>query len=266
MGLKLITLTTDFGTQDAYAGSLHGVILNIEPQAQIVAIAHQVPPYDIAWGAFVIGTSFHYFPRGTIHIGVVDPGVGGERLPILIQTENYFFVGPDNGLFSLVAQRDPVRAVYHLKNEKYFRPEPSHTFHGRDIFAPVAAHLAAGVAPERFGPKIKGFSELAGFALKLNKAGLEGRVIHIDQFGNAITNITRQHFAQCVGHGAMEIIVGRKRLGRLVKTYSAVPVGRELALFGSHGLLELACYQASLAKKWRLKRGQKVVVKKVNVC
>jgi len=140
--MSIITLTTDFGYKDHYVGSIKGSILNINPRAKIIDITHEVPSFNITEGAYQLGASYALYPKGTIHVAVVDPGVGGSRIPILIQTKNYYFVGPDNGLFSMIPLKEKILAVYQLKNSKYFRSEVSSTFHGRDIFSPVGAHLS----------------------------------------------------------------------------------------------------------------------------
>lgn len=257
----VITLTTDFGLQDGYVGSLRGAILSINPQAVIADISHEIPSFDIAQGAFVIGTSFSQFPKGSIHVGVVDPGVGSDRLPILIKTANYLFVGPDNGLFSMVPLIEKVQAVYHLTEKKFFRPEVSATFHGRDIFSPVAAHLSKGVSPHSFGPNLKDFSRLQSFEMKSAKKEIRARIVAIDKFGNAITNISQKLFDQKVGRRPFSFTVGRRKISKLSKTYSDVPLGKAALLFGSSDFLELALYQASIAEKWHLSPGQGVVLK-----
>ncbi len=249
----IITLTTDFGWQDGYAGALHASILSINPQATIVNLTHNIPSFDIVQGAFVIGTTCPLYPKGTIHVAVIDPGVGSDRLPILIKTKNYFFVGPDNGLFSMVPSVDTVESVYHLKEAKFFRAEVSTTFHGRDIFSPVAAHLSKGITPSRFGPKIKGLSCLDLF---------DGtHIVAIDKFGNAVTNISRKIFQEKVRKKPFALGVGRRKLTQLVQTYSDVPRDKAALLFGSSGFLELALYQGSIAQKWGLTVGQKVLLK-----
>lgn len=257
----IITLTTDFGTQDAYVGSLRGVILSINPNATIADITHEIPSFNIAQGAFVIGTACSLFPKGTIHVGVVDPGVGSDRLPILVQTKNYFFVGPDNGLFSMIPLVDTIEAVYRLTQNRYFLGEVSDTFHGRDIFAPVAAHLSRGIPPPRFGPEIKGMSRLEMFQLSVAPRQIRGRIIAIDRFGNAFTNISRQLFKEKVGKKPFTLAVGRHKFTQLSQTYSDVPLGKPVLIVSSGGWLELACYQGALAKKWRLTVGQPVALK-----
>ncbi len=257
----IITLTTDFGHRDHYVGSLRGVIHDINPQVKLIDITHDIPSYDIIHGAYVIGSTYYLFPRGTIHVGVVDPGVGGRRLPILVQTENYFFIGPDNGLFSMVSLREKIVAIYHLTNPRYFRPEVSQTFHGRDLFTPVAAHLARGVKPRQFGARVREMRRLPLFAMDVTPHQLQGHIIAIDKFGNAITNITREAFSAHVRGKSFVLQIGSKRISRICETYSQVAPGEAVAVFGSNHLLELALYQGSIADFWRLKRGQSLTAR-----
>ncbi|MBI5328208.1 MAG: SAM-dependent chlorinase/fluorinase [Deltaproteobacteria bacterium] len=156
----IITLLTDFGTQDGYVGAMKGAILSINPSATIVDISHQIPPQDIMAGAFVLSQAAPFFPRNTIHIAVVDPGVGGKRKPILVQTDRCFFVGPDNGIFGIALQREKIRQKIHLINKDYFLNRISHTFHGRDIFSPVGAYLSKGFDPSVFGKRIRAITKL----------------------------------------------------------------------------------------------------------
>jgi len=160
MRKPIITLLTDFGTEDYYVASMKGVILKINPRCTLIDITHHVSPHDIKEGAFLLANAYSFFPKGTIHLSVVDPGVGGPRNPILIVTTNYFFVGPDNGLFLFALKREKVKKVVALTNQKYFLSQMSTTFHGRDLFAPVAAHLSLGVKPEAFGPELDSWTEI----------------------------------------------------------------------------------------------------------
>lgn len=256
----IITLTTDFGLQDQYVGSLRGVIHSINPKAVIADISHSIPSFNIMHAAFVLGCTFDLFPKGTIHVGVIDPGVGSSRKPLLVQTKNYFFIGPDNGLFSLVFLKEEVIAVYHLDNPRYFRRQVSHTFHGRDIFSPTAAHLSRGVQPSRLGKKIERFSVLQGMQCLTGKNALEGRVIAIDKFGNVISNITLNFFNKYVGGGFFSIKVGSKIFGALHKTYANVDHGKPVAVFGSSGFLEFALNQGNFARSGKITVGEKVRV------
>lgn len=257
----IITLTTDFGHTDNYVGSLHGAILGINPSATIVDITHEIPSFNIAQGAYQLGTCYFLYPTGTIHVAVVDPGVGSKRLPLLIQTDNYLFIGPDNGLFSMMTQKENVRAIFELTNRRLFLPQISSTFHGRDIFTPVAAHLSLGVSPDIVGPKRKDFLKLHLFEPQVGKQEMKGSIINIDKFGNAITNITKEIFMQHIGAKPFELRIAGKKVRELSVTYSEVLTGKPALLFGSSDYLELALYQDSIAKKWRLKAGQKFSIK-----
>lgn len=256
----IITLTTDFGLQDQYVGSLRGVIHSINPKAVIADISHSIPSFNITHAAFVLGCTFDLFPRGTIHVGVIDPGVGSARKPILIQTKNYFFIGPDNGLFSLVLLKEKVVAVYHLSNPRYFNRVVSHTFHGRDIFSPVAAHLSRGARPFRLGKKIGRFFTLQGMQCSAEKNSLAGSVIAIDKFGNVITNITQDFFDKHVGGKTFSIKIGSKIFGTLHKTYANVDHGKSVAVFGSSGFLEFALNQGNFALSGKITVGEQVRV------
>jgi len=184
--LPIITLLSDFGLRDAYVAEMKAVILSISPKARIVSISHEVEKFNIRMGAFILASAAPYFPRGTVHVAVVDPGVGTKRRPIIIETKRSFYVGPDNGLLLLSAQKEEVSHVYHIKNPEYMRPKISTTFHGRDVFAPAAAHLALGCSPSRFGPEIHDFI-VPQFAKTYRKKGeLIGEVIYIDDFGNVV--------------------------------------------------------------------------------
>ncbi|MGD1905279.1 MAG: S-adenosyl-l-methionine hydroxide adenosyltransferase family protein [Leptolyngbyaceae cyanobacterium] len=234
-----ITLLTDFGLQDPYVGVMKGAIATICPQATVIDLTHQISPQDIAAARFALLSAYPYFPQGTIHTVVVDPGVGTARRAIALRTESDYLVGPDNGVFSGVIQHHGVEAAVTLTNPEYWRsPKPSQTFHGRDIFAPVAAHLAAGVAFADLGPAIA-LDTLVTLEMPPPVHQSDGIVIGqiqaIDYFGNLITNLDR---AIVAGHGS--IVLGPHVIP-LDATYSAVPVGSLVALIGSHGWLEVAC-------------------------
>ncbi len=175
---------SDFGLKDAYVGILKGVIESIAPGTPVLDIAHDLPPFDRIHAGALLYQAYRFFPRKTIFVTVVDPGVGSERKPILVETENYFFVGPDNGVFTMVLAEEEVRRIFHLTNPNFFLPELSHTFHGRDIFAPVAAHLARGVDPARMGEEISDWVRLPEFSPGVGKDAIRGQVLSIDRFGN----------------------------------------------------------------------------------
>lgn len=245
-----VTLTTDFGTADGYVGAMKGVIATRAPGVPICDITHELPRHDVAAGAFALAQAAPLFPEGTVHVVVVDPGVGGDRGAVALRAGGQFFVGPDNGVTELVCPRpEAARAI---EAEAFRRPEVSRTFHGRDVFAPAAAALAAGARLEDAGSKI----ELAG---ALPGAGPEGgdRVVHVDQFGNLITNVAGAR----VGAGAARVSIGGAR-PPVVGTYADVEIGDLLAYVGSAGTLEVAVREGSAAARLGVTRGARVALEK----
>ena len=242
-----ITLTTDFGLSDHYVGTMKGVILGLHPDARIVDISHAVPAYDVRRGAFLIEQFWRYFPAGTVHVVVVDPGVGSARRPILLEAGGQFFVAPDNGVLSMVIAGAGHVVVRAIEASEYFLAGVSRTFHGRDVFAPVAAHLARGVTPEKFGPEIDNYLRLTlEQPVRTARRGWTGQIAAIDGFGNVVTNFAMEPFAQ-IEQQAFEISIGMERVTRLVQSYAEAPVGELVAIAGSSGFLEVACHQASAA-------------------
>ena len=267
---RIITLTTDFGTTDAYVGIMKGVILSINPNAQIVDLTHAIPPQDIYEAAFSIYAAHRYFPKGTIHIIVVDPGVGSDRQAIVSRTDDAFFVCPDNGVLSYLLQNvgneggHPMDSVA-IQNSAYHLPEVSNTFHGRDIFAPVAAHLSLGVSFDDLGPPVQTLVQLSIQVPELSDSRLTGQIVKIDRFGNAVTNISQSAITRLEGestgeNSAYEIRVGSARLHRLNRAYAESSVGKPLAIIGSYGLLEIAVNGGSAEAALGLKRGDVVVI------
>lgn len=256
----MITFSSDFGTADPYVAIVKGVILSINPRAQIVDLSHELAAHDVRRAAFFVVSACPVFPKRTIHLGVVDPGVGSRRKSILLETEKGFFVGPDNGLFSLVWQNSSERKAYWLKNEKYFFKGTSHTFAARDIFGPVAAYLSLGIAPDAFGPKL-GRIALAGFPKPANKGSSKGRrkflgeIIYIDHFGNLVTNFPYELLA---GKKRIEVKLGKRIMRGLAKSYSEIPKGKSAPILGSLGYLEIAANAASAKKLLNAATGSKV--------
>lgn len=255
----VVTLLTDFGTADYFVGAVKGVILTINPHVSIVDITHEIPPQDLEAGAFTLLTCYGDFPAGTIHMAVVDPGVGSTRRPIVVSTGSHYFVGPDNGLFSYILDREPAHQTFHVTAREYFCETPSSTFHGRDIFAPVAAALSKGVKPAKLGPQIEDAVRLASLAPTTGKDGeIEGRIIHIDRFGNCITNLTRSDLPQSK---QMRLLIKQ----RVIKTFRQFyadedgPKNQIFAIWGSAGFLELSVNGASAAKLLHAKRGDAVI-------
>jgi S-adenosyl-L-methionine hydrolase (adenosine-forming) len=210
--MSIITLLTDFGSQDYFVGAMKGVILSIAPHAQIVDITHEVPPQDIHAAAFNLLAAYASFPAGTIHVAVVDPGVGSQRRPLVIECAGQFFVGPDNGIFSWICEREAKSRGIHLQNESFFHHPVSATFHGRDVFAPVAAALSRGVAAKDLGEPMSDYVALQSLALEWRADGqAEARIIHIDRFGNCVTNLTREHLSEeSFASGAKLNVKGRE--------------------------------------------------------
>lgn len=260
----IITLTTDFGTTDAYTGAMKGAILGINPDARLVDITHDVPAGDILDGAFVLAGATPYFPKDTIHLAVVDPGVGGERKPILIETENYIFVGPDNGLLLPAAEVDRIKRVIILSNEKYILHEISSTFHGRDIFGPAAAHLSLGVDPSTFGEELKKYVIPEIPAPEVKNRHIHGQVVHADSFGNLITNITRYDILKNlpdITDGEIEVSIKGSYIKGISRTYSFVEPGGIAALIGSSGAVEVAVNGGSAANTLGAGVGEAVTIR-----
>jgi S-adenosylmethionine hydrolase len=260
---SIITLLTDFGSQDYFVGAMKGVILSINRHALITDITHEIPPRDIEVAAFNLLAVYQDFPAGTIHVAVVDPGVGSTRKPVLIECGEQFFVGPDNGIFSWICEREGSSRVIHLTNEEFFRHPVSTTFHGRDIFAPVAAALSNGVAMTEFGEKLSEYVSLDPLTPTIaGDRTVAGRVIHIDRFGNCITNLTPVHFgADAAGSGAKLVINGRE-LTSFRQTFSEGAADRDdlFCLLGSAGFVEIVARNSSATKVLNAERGHRVIV------
>ena len=236
----IITLTTDFGLQDPYVGIMKGVILSINPEATVIDISHQVGAGFIFQASALIREAYPFFPKGTVHVAVVDPGVGGQRRPILTDIRDHLFVGPDNGLFWPIIRGHQGATIIHVTREKYSLPEISRTFHGRDIFAPVAAHLSCGVDPSEMGPVITDPIQLESPGPFLERDVIRGQVIRVDRFGNLITNIHRKELEGFLGSEAPVIRVGNQTIEGVLKTYNEAGPGEILALIGSSEYLEIA--------------------------
>jgi hypothetical protein len=239
-GPGIITLTTDFGLSDPYVGIMKGVILSINPEARVIDISHQIKAGSITHGAGLLREAYHFFPKGTVHVGVVDPGVGGERRPILINTGTHFFVGPDNGLFWPIIDAYQNTKIIHLTENKYFLPSISDTFHGRDIFAPVAAHLSRGVDPLKMGSAISDPVALQLPVPQQKGEVLCGQIIRVDYFGNIITNIHWKDLSQFLGAGRPIVKVSDLVIEDVRETYTEAKAGEVLALIGSSECLEIA--------------------------
>ena len=261
MRKRIITLLTDFRTRDHYVASMKGVILGINPRATLIDISHQINPQDIQEAAFLLASVITFFPEETIHLAVVDPGVGGPRKPILVVTSRCYFIGPDNGIFTLVLHREEVKQVVTLTNQRYFLPRVSSTFHGRDVFAPVAAHLSLGTRPESFGGEIDAWESLRMAEPEQDGRGIRGEIVHIDGFGNLISNIDEKTFFDATRSHNFLIKMGRQRIHSLRKGYWEGKEGEVMALIGSGGFLEISMRERSAQTSLRKKRGDRIEVR-----
>ncbi len=265
----IVTLTTDFGTTDSYVGMLKGVLLRTFPHVQIVDITHDIRPQDVAHAAYMVETFHRYFPIGTTHLVIVDPGVGSTRRAMALQTPEAQFVGPDNGAFTAVwhdaQERWPAeqcRAV-ELTEKRFWLPQVSNTFHGRDVFAPVAAHLASGTPIGDVGRPLGNLSAIdIDGTMPGRTGGLAGKIVHVDHFGNCVTTITPRHLEEA-GMGTQFVVeIIDQRISSLCRTYADSQVGAVMALIGSSGRLELAVRNGSAAQTLGVGVGDRVHVKR----
>jgi S-adenosyl-L-methionine hydrolase (adenosine-forming) len=259
----IITLTTDFGTNDHFVGAMKGVILDIVPEAAIVDISHAVQAFDVLDGALAISQAYSYFPNGTVHVVVVDPGVGTERRPILASSDGYHFVAPDNGVLSMVYAKEERIHVRHITSDHYFRMPVSNTFHARDVFAPVAAYLAKHVDSHKFGDEIEDFVR---FAAPRPKATGEGRlravVLKVDRFGNLITNVTSADVPALFAAkpGAFKVVVGSREITDIRKAFAEGAPGEVFGIVGSMGYLEIVANRAAAAQITGAGKGSEVSI------
>ncbi len=261
MPSKIITLTTDFGLKDPYAAEMKAAILSIFTNAVIVDIAHDVAKFNIRMGAYVLASAVPYFPKGSVHVAVVDPGVGTQRRPIVMQTTRGFFVGPDNGLIVLAAEKQGVTSVHELTNPRFMLPKVSNTFYGRDVFAPAAAHLLNGVKPAEFGPEIPEAVKPEFARVTRRNGVLVGEVLHVDGFGNIITNISEKEVAQSHVTDAVSVELTSCKLKlKFCKAYGETKPHEPLVLIGSHDFLEIALNQGNAAEKFKTQAGDKVTI------
>jgi hypothetical protein len=281
--VNFITLTTDFSLGDWFAGTMKGVILGIAPDAAIVDITHEIPPGDIRAGAFALAVSRRFFPKGTVHVCVVDPGVGSARKGIAAQTDNGFFVGPDNGVLSWALALENIRSIRQLENERYFLRPVIRTFHGRDIFAPVGAHLSRGLPIRKLGPPVEEFVRLSRPQPRQTSNTIHGEVVYIDRFGNCITNIPNDPFQGIGARTALSagfrspnradkgvrtpradswaVFTKGKPICPVAPSYQSVRMGLPVAVPGSSGFLEIAVNGSSAARRLGLKVGGPVEVR-----
>lgn len=266
MIMSIITLLTDFGTRDAYAGIMKGVILSITPSAVIIDITHHIDAQDILQAAYVIKSSYRYFPQGTVHVMVVDPGVGSHRAIVALDMMGHIFLAPDNGVLTLVMDQGKIDSLVRVENTNYFLKPVSHTFHGRDIFAPVAAHLCTGMDIKNLGPPLdpQHLVQLNIDKPRLNeKDRLVGTVVYFDGFGNCISNIDATHLKKIDARGSgrlLEIKIGKTSIKGLSPSYANTEPKQPLAIMGSFGYLEIALNQGNARRALGIEKGDSIIL------
>jgi hypothetical protein len=257
----IVTLLSDFGNQDYFVAAVKGVMLSINQNIEIVDITHEIPPQDIFTAAFTLRNVYNSFPRFSTHIAVADPGVGSTRRPIIVMTDNYNFIGPDNGIFSYIYQQEEVTRVVHITTEHYFRTPVSSTFHARDIFAPVAGWLSKGVEAIKMGQEIQ---DHVRFALpqprEVNNEMIKGHILHVDRFGNCITNISANELTEARMGMRKVLVVGNHQITRFYNYYAECPEGEVCALFGSANLWEIVTPKGSAARLLGVNRGIEIAL------
>jgi hypothetical protein len=260
MAHPIITLTTDYGTSDHLVGVMKGVILTVNPEARIVDINHNVMPFDILDAALTIGMAYAYFPPKTIHLVVVDPGVGSQRRPILVTGDQHYYVAPDNGVLSMVYEREPKVIVRHITSEHYFLNPLSNTFHGRDVFAPVAAWLSKNWQTPSFGDEVTDYVRFTMPKPKVAGSTIKGVVLKVDNFGNLITNLALEDVPQVVAGANFKITAGSREIDKLSQNYAQGAPGEVLAVIGSSGFLEISVNKGHAARSLSLQRGSEVII------
>jgi len=265
--MSIITLLTDFGTKDAYVGVMKGAILSINPSAVVVDVCHYIDPQDLIEAAYLIKYSYRYFPKGTVHIIVVDPGVGGNRSIVAVKLSNHIFLAPDNGVLTLLMDKGEIDAIVRVENAHYYLNSISQTFHGRDIFAPVASHISKGVPIEKLGPRL-GMQDLVRLSIPKpyisDKDELIGTIISIDRFGNCISNINENCLNKFIKNGSekgLEIKIGKTVIKSLSRSYTDVGPGFPLAIIGSFGYLEIALNCDNAGHQLKVEKGDTITLK-----
>jgi S-adenosylmethionine hydrolase len=265
--MSIITLLTDFGTEDAYVGVMKGVILSINPSAVIVDVCHYIDPQDLVEAAYLVRSSYRYFPEGTVHIIVVDPGVGGDRSIVAVKSSGHIFLAPDNGVLTLLMDEKEIGTMVRVENTRFFLNSISRTFHGRDIFAPVASHISKGIRFEKLGPHLN-LQDLVRLSIPKpsisNKNELTGTIISIDRFGNCISNINENFLDKFVKNNLekrLEIKIGKTVIKRLSHTYTDVGSGCPLAIIGSFGYLEIAMNCDNAGHRLHIEKGDTITLK-----
>ena len=256
---QIITLLTDFGTTDYFVGAAKGAALSVNADIEFIDISHEIPAHDIFGAAYTLRCCYNTFPRFTTHVVVVDPSVGSNRRPIFVMTDHYKFIGPDNGVFSFIYQLEEVNRVIHLTTEHYFRTPVSNTFHGRDIFLPVAAWHAKGIDPRKMGEEITDYVRLESPAPRpVAPTMMKGAVIHVDRYGNIVTNFTPDHVTPERIERNGRLRVNGKEVPHILTHYAEAPAGQPFAYFGSQGYLEIAIPRSSAARTLEVRRGMEV--------
>lgn len=261
--MSIISLLTDFGLEDNFVAVMKAVILKINPQAQIIDICHGIKPQGILEAAFLLKSSFKYFPSDTVHLVVVDPAVGSRRKRLLVKTEDYFFIGPDNGVLSLTLKELRPLKIIEITNKRYFLKPVSDTFHGRDIFAPVSAYVSKGEDVQRFGKKIKTFKTMSLPPLRITKRELVGEVIHIDHFGNLISNIDKDALENFIKNKRFKICIKDNTIDKLSHSYCQGQYLKPVALIDSFNYLEIAINCDSASDYLEVDKGEKIKIIKI---
>ncbi len=256
----IITLTTDFGESDYFVPAIKGALYSVNPAVEIVDVTHLIPPHDIYAAAFTLMCCYKDFPRMSLHLVIVDPGVGSSRRPILVMTDNYNFIGPDNGVFSYIYEREHVNRIVHLKTEHYFRSPVSKTFHGRDIFAPCAGYVSKLVDWRQMGEEITDPVRFNIPAPVVSERQIRGAVIHIDRFGNLITNITQAELTEEQVRAGVRVRIGSHEATRVLEYFAEANKNELFAYFGSAGFLELGVARQQAARIIQARRGMEVEV------
>ncbi len=261
---QVITLLSDFGLRDSYVAEMKAVILGICPDALIVDVCHEITKYDIKMGAYMLARAAPFFPKGTIHVAVVDPEVGTKRKPIIIMTKHHMYVGPDNGLLVLSAEKEGIDKVYEITNQNYMLRNISRTFHGRDIFSPAAAYLALGIPASDFGPEISEIIKPSFSQPKVCEQEILGEVIHVDGFGNIVTNISSEHLRR-IGikeEESLTVVLRNSKFAiKWCSSYSEVQIDTPLIIEGSSGLIEMTVNRGDASRFLGVKTGDKIVFK-----
>jgi len=258
--MAIISLITDFGYKDEYVGLMKAVILKINPKVKIIDLNHEIPPQDVVWANYLLESSYKFFPKGTIFLCVVDPEVGTKRKIVIVKTKNYIFVSPDNGILTRVLEKEKPVEIIEARNKKFFLPEISPTFHGRDIMASVSAHLSKGIKLSQFGPPLKEIKKIPLLSPLIKDKSIIGKIIHIDHFGNLVTNIEKDLFNCIVKKKRFFIEIKNEKIFKINSFYAESKKGEILAIWGSRNLLEISVNLGDAAKELGVEKNEEVRV------